>query len=258
MKKRGQTNAFSIKAQTTIFIIIAIIIVVAVAGYLYLNNENITNPFSKTSINTIEDSLLNCLETTSKQALELIGVQGGYYKEPEYRYDFEWAFIPYYYYQGQFLMPEKQTIQDQLSLYIDENMPSCIDTLNFKDYDLKYSQPKTQTSIQPSRVTFTTDMPITISHDSTTTTFELSQYPLTLNSSLNEILEVAEYITDSHKENKDMMCINCITEMAKERDLYVDFISFEEDSTLVMILKNSTSNDPYIFEFLNKYNVTQE
>jgi len=74
-----------------------------------------------------------------------------------------------------------------------------------------------------------------------------------MNSSLNEIIEVADFITESHTSNPDLMCINCITELAKERKLYVDFIAFEEDTTLVMILENRTMEQPYVFEFLNKY-----
>ena len=44
-----------------------------------------------------------------------------------------------------------------------------------------------------------------------------------------------------------------IAEMAEEKDLYVDMLDFGEDSVLILISENYTSEDKYIFEFLNRY-----
>ena len=42
--------------------------------------------------------------------------------------------------------------------------------------------------------------------------------------------------------------------MAEERNLFVDFLESEEESTtLVVISKSFENQDPYIFQFLNKY-----
>jgi len=257
MKKRGQK-----KAQTTTFIIIAIAIIAAIAIFLYFKSSSAETELTKDyfiqhriepSINNIQDFVIDCLEINSKDALDVIGVRGGYYNKPEYYYDLDWTFIPYYYYQGQFLMPSKQTIENELSDYINDNLEYCIKDIKFNAFKITFNQPQAQTSINPSYVTFTTTLPLTINHQDQTTTFQLSQHPVTINSSLYEIIEVADYITESHKENPELMCINCITEIANQRKLYVDFIAFEDDSTLVMLLENSTSPEPYIFEFLNKY-----
>ena len=69
------------------------------------------------------------------------------------------------------------------------------------------------------------------------------------------MLEIATFITDSHKDDPDLICINCIADMAEERDMYVDLLDFADDSTLVVISENRTSTDPYIFEFLNRYEI---
>ena len=85
-----------------------------------------------------------------------------------------------------------------------------------------------------------------------------SKYELSIESYLNEIYEVADFITESHKKNPELMCINCIIELAKERDIYVDFISISDDSTLVMLLENKTTEKPYIFQFIYKYNIKMD
>ena len=51
-----------------------------------------------------------------------------------------------------------------------------------------------------------------------------------------------------------MICASCVSDMAEERNLYVDMLSFDtSDTTLVVISENMTSTEPYVFEFLNKY-----
>lgn len=43
-----------------------------------------------------------------------------------------------------------------------------------------------------------------------------------------------------------------------QKGVNVEFTWFEPDSPLIMNLENSTQADPYVFEFLNKYEVKEE
>ena len=255
MKKRGKS------AQITIFIILAILILVIIIvifiktssqkqniGRKYFEQEGL-----QPSIINIQNFIVDCLEETSKQAIITIGIQGGYSNKPDYYFDMEWAFIPYYYYQGLILMPEKTKIESELSSYVNSNIESCIDEIKFKNFLLTYSKPITKITINKGYTLFTTQLPVKIEHERNTIDFNLDQHSISINSSLYEIIEVADYITNSHKENPELMCINCITELARERQLYVDFIAIEKDTALVMILENRTMETPYIFQFLNKY-----
>lgn len=256
MKKRGKS------AQATIFIILAILILIIVIvifiktssqkqdiGRKYFEQKGL-----QPSINNIQNFIVDCLEETSKQAITTIGIQGGYFNKPDYYFDMEWAFIPYYYYQGLIIMPEKTKIENELSSYINSNIESCIDEIKFQNFQLTYSKPNTKTSINKGYTSFATQLPVKIEHGGNTIDFNLDQHITTINSSLYEIIEVADYITNSHKENPELMCINCIAELAKEKQLYVDFIAIEKDTALVMILENRTMEEPYIFQFMNKYN----
>ncbi len=263
MKKR---MLLSSKSQTTIFIITAVLIISSIALIIYsrtsskkseLGREYFINQGIEPSIDNIQNFIVDCLEETSLEALKIIGIQGGYYIEPEIYYNLEWAFIPYYYYQGQFLMPTNEEVERQLSLFVDDGLSFCLNEINFKTFQLEYSPPSTKSAIQKNKVTFTTDLSTTIQNEGKTTQFELAKHSIAINSSLYEILEVANYITESHKDDKNFICINCLTEIAKERNLFVDFIAFEEDSTLIMLLENSTAPEPYIFEFLNKYTINE-
>ena len=256
MKKR--------RAQITVFIILGVVILAAIALVMFLNSQRQKQELTidyflsnniEPSVTNIESFSLNCLENSALDGLELIGIQGGYYKKPELNYDLEWAFIPYYYNKGSFLMPSQQKIESELAAYVSDNIATCIDDITFNNFVIRFDTPATKTSILPSKVVFTTDLQLTIENKGKTTLFEVQNHPLTINSSLFDIIKVAAYITDSHKEDPDFICINCLTQLAKEKSLYVDFIAFESDSTLIMIIENSTQPEPYVFEFLNKYEV---
>ena len=81
----------------------------------------------------------------------------------------------------------------------------------------------------------------------------MNEHPITINSELNAILGVADFITESHKQDPAMYCISCVGQLAEANDLYVDIINFRENEMLIIISENHTSSEPYSFEFLNKY-----
>jgi len=252
------------RSQTTIFIILAILITIAIIIFSFvqtttkkqdLGREYFEQQGLNPSIINIQNFIVDCLEETSKDSLVRIGIQGGYNNKPDYYFDMEWAFIPYYYHEGLILNPSKSKIEEELSSYINDNIESCIDEIKFQNFQLSYSQPTTKTEIKPSEAKFTSQLSFKIEHEGNTIDFELNQHTITINSPLNEILEVSDFITESHKQDPNLMCINCIAELAKERELYVDFIAIEQDTTLVMIIENRTMPEPYLFEFLNKYDL---
>ncbi|MFA5856522.1 MAG: hypothetical protein WC867_04140 [Candidatus Pacearchaeota archaeon] len=257
MKKRGE------KAQVAIFVIVALVIIVIIGIFMFIkgsSNSDICESFGckvglKSDMDVIKGAISDCSNTETRKALKRIGLQGGFYNKPESFYQLDWAFIPYYYDKGNFLMPEKTKIESELSSYVDSKFEECVKDLSFNNYELEITKPKTSSKITKSKVTFSINVPINIKKGSEVTTFNLNQETITYNSTLNEMIELAKYITESHKENPELICINCIVELAKENKLYVDFIQFpyEERTTLVMLSENKTYSEPYVFEFLNRY-----
>lgn len=254
------------RAQLTVFIIIAIFIIAIIISLFYfkssvnkkeLNKEYFISNNIKPSLKNIQDFSIDCLKETSINALETIGVQGGYFNKPEKYYDLKWAFIPYYFYRGEILMPSREKVQNELSEYVNNNFPKCIDELNenFKTFKITYTQPSTSSVIEENKVIFTTDLELTIDNEGKTTLFSLKKHPVEIESLLYNIYNIAKYITESHNEDEDFICINCLAELSKEKNVYVDFISFEPDSTLIMIIENQTQPEPYVFQFLNKYSI---
>jgi len=255
------------KGQVTIFIILAIVFVTIIGLILFINSgaekegrgrDYFEQQGIRPSLANIQDFIVECHEEISRTGLDYIGLRGGYYEVPDYYFDMGWVFIPYYYYEGLILMPEIKEIESEISNYVDDNINNCFEKINFKNFDLEYGDSETRTRIDKKKVVINTKLSVKVEHEGEITDFRLSEYELSIESYLNEIYEVADFITESHKKNPELMCINCIIELAKERDIYVDFISISDDSTLVMLLENKTTEKPYIFQFINKYNIKMD
>jgi hypothetical protein len=256
------------KAQVTIFIVLAVIILFVVGGIFFvmsknkqarLDNEFFSQASIKPDVDNIKSAIINCMEETSESALELIGIQGGYFREPEKYSDVGEVFIPYYYYEGQLLMPSKEKIESELAAYVDYNLNSCLNELNFENYELDYKTPKTLSKIKSEdEVVFTTELSVNINREGRRTVISLQDFPVEQKSALFNILDVANYYTDSHKKDPVVYCISCLGEMAAEKNLYVDVIDFSEQEELIVISENYTSSEPYSFEFLNKYTRNEE
>lgn len=257
-------KSVSSRAQVTVFIIIAIVLVVVGAGVFYLSKVSagdkayFNQPSIKPQVNSIQNSIVDCISETSKDSLELIGVQGGYYNFPKEYFDLGWSIIPYYYKEGSFLMPDNRFVERELGVYVDDNLGFCLDTLVFEGFELDYKEPRTIVSIKEKEVSFKVDMPVTIKREDKRITFETEEFPLSEKSSLKEMLEIARYVTDSHKEDPEMVCISCVADMARERELYVDMLDFADETTTLVVISNNQTSLPYIYEFLNKYPVTSE
>ncbi|MDP2926084.1 MAG: hypothetical protein Q8N99_06940 [Nanoarchaeota archaeon] len=250
-------------AQVAVFVIVAVLIVV-VFLFIFIfktgKNDCGSNPLCmigiKPEIDSLKASVYTCQEEVTTEALKVIGIQGGFYKKPKYYKDIDSYFIPYYYYSQEFLIPQKITVENELSSYVDENIMTCLGKMKSNNYNIEFAIPKTRTVVTNGRTTFTTEMLIVFKTEKTSEILDLKELPISYNSSLYYILEVADYITRTHKsDNQYMICINCVVDMAKERNLYVDMMEYPglPYTTLVMISENYTSTEPYIFEFLNKY-----
>ncbi|MDP2926238.1 MAG: hypothetical protein Q8N99_07715 [Nanoarchaeota archaeon] len=248
------------RGQVSVFIIIAIIIVAAGGSIAYILN-NRDNDFSKnffssqgtkTGFDSLKASIINCMDKISYESLDTISLQGGYYEKPEKNLDLGFLFIPYYYYEGKYLMPEKTKVENEISKYINDNFPLCIKNID-SDFNIEIGNMNTKTAIKKGEVGFILNAPVTITKDNNVVKLELKDAPLNKKSYIYESMELARYITDSHKQDPKLLCISCVAQLAEERNLYVNAFDLNDSSVLYIISENITSAETHYFEFVNKY-----
>jgi len=250
------------KAQLTVIIIVAIVIVAAIAGttVVVTNNKKIaaSNAYFaqadiQPTLEAIRAQIIDCSKDTGKDALSTIGVQGGYYKRQNQYFDLQSSFIPYYYYLGKYFQPSKVDVERELNLYISENLEKCLSEISYPDYQISHKPLNPDTRIKDSEVTFKINQQSEIEREGNTITLELADHAQTIPSELLAIINLADYITQSHKEDPELYCISCVSDIAQANDLFVDIVEFRENEMLVIISDAHSGEDPYSFEFLNKY-----
>ncbi|MBU0471582.1 MAG: hypothetical protein KKF65_03090 [Nanoarchaeota archaeon] len=253
------------RAQLTIFIMVAVVIVIAIILVFLLmktdqnstvNEEYWKSDSARQKIDNVNDYFHDCIDSTSKEALILIAFQGGYYKHPLNYLNYKPSFFPYYYYEGMISFPTLKDIETNLGDYVSDKMAECINNADFGLMKAESTFAETLVNISYQNVYFSVDMDITLESEGNKKTIQLKESEVNYNSSLYEIYEVVEYITNSHKEDSEYYCVNCVSEMVEERGLYIYYFPFSIDplTTGVMIYENRTNlADPYTYIFLNKY-----
>lgn len=254
----------SVKAQAAIFVIIAIVLIVIAIAVIAINKMGVSvnneNPYFLTpeirpQVDSINDFIFDCVDIVTQDAIIVTGMQGGFYDKPANSVDLGWIYLPYYYKTGTYLMPKKETIEREIAKYVEDNLKYCIDEFESDSFKLDYTDTKAIATIEMDKVVFDIDMPLVLSKEGNKMKIETDSH--SKRSKYYDALEIAQYITDSHKDDSEMICISCVADLAKEKGMYVEMNDFGEDESTTLIVISEQNpiepDDPFIFEFLNKY-----
>lgn len=268
MKKRGHICSLSFfrntqkRGQLTIFIIIGILIFLSIVAFYIISPVSMSfneRFFSGRGLDrntqNIRDNIFNCIEETTTMALVTIGVQGGYYSPPKNYFDLNISFFPYYYYKGEYNKPIKSEIEESISEYINHNLKECFKSKEYPE-KIEFSSINTKTIIENHEVFFEIDSNIAIETDDIIKTVELKEMDFSKESNLNGMIEIAEYLTEYHKnEDPIYYCINCLAQMAYERGVNAEIFPFIEKDTVQVLIYDEITNFPdlFIFTYLNKH-----
>jgi len=177
MKKRG---------QITLFVIIGIVIVSGVLiGVVYkdkvsdfLGDLEIIKGRVPIEAKSVQDFVTGCIEVVSKEGLDIIGSQGGYYELPgdtiargsanifsnklEYIRGFETA---YWFYQKDneidvMEIPSIETVEKELGKYVKENLMECVDFSEFEDFGIRYNFNGVDVAIRDEKVSVNAEMDV--------------------------------------------------------------------------------------------------
>lgn len=157
------------KAQLTMFMIAGIIILMTTSLVLMFRTETAKLWVEKLTmpeeIIPIREYVTSCLETTSRDGINLIAAKGGFTdipdviaKNPRAKLDIFPAagmMIPLWYYAGKEYKPTLAEMQNRLAKYVEDNIGECIN--NFEGFQMKFdieelSKPEIRRAAAGSRV----------------------------------------------------------------------------------------------------------
>ena len=239
------------KSQLTVFVIVAVIIAgLILTAMFYRPKEDIKPNLNK--IDPISAFVTDCIKQTGEDAVYYIGYTGGYFNSPNLSTDDN---IAYYFDGNNDLMPSKETMENQLSLYMDNMMFFCTKNfIDFPDYNITQGDIKTKTTIKNNSVSFSVNYPLTISklnNNYRLDKFDDAEIPVRLGVVYTTLREMM----DEQMFNKKEICLTCMLKLALANKLTVD-MNDREDKVVLFTITDPSSNiksKEYKFNFANKY-----
>ena len=248
------------KTQITLFFLIGLVILIAISFVSYVSSNKAKAEIKRESeiINIAEmpSSLLPvklnldfCVTEIAKQAVIYTGLYGGYYHVPEPKLAYFFDDVPYYVYQLKDTMPSRSTVEAQISSYVMEQLPECVNGLqDFQGAKIVGKINFVKSVIGKDSVLININYPITISEENTRT--QVSDFRAEVPVRLDAIYEIASTIADDKIKNNGALCVDCLIDLADENQVFIDIVS-HEDAMVFTIFDNVTKidNEDYIFSF---------
>ena len=236
----------SIRSQTTIFIILTILIIIIIATLFILKPTKQSTP---QQIQPLQSSIQSCIEEISKQAIFHISERGGYYNLPDTTLE---NTTPYYLYNDQNLIPTKEKIQREITLYIQDNLPKCIFiATEFSDFKITQQQPRATTEINPTNIEINIIYPLSITKEEKT--YQLENFKTNIPIRLGTIYNSIEQIIQEQIKDPTALDPHHIYQVSNENNLQTKMLGFTQDSVIFIITDKKTINQNYTFIFANKY-----
>ena len=248
------------KAQITIFIIIALVIVAAIILFFAIKGNVLSQYFKGKSgeliqippqVEEINTFVFNCIERTGYEAVYIISQHGGYANPPKNSFEFG---IPYYYKDGKSYIPSKNRIEKEISEYINENIVFCTELfLGFPDFNIIESKMNTTAIIKDNEVIINTNYPLTI--NKLNSTFYIKDFKnIKIYTKLGLIYNLSSDIAMDIK-NDNQICLNCIIDFSEKYNISVNTFNYGNSTIFVIKDKdffNNIDNSPYEFKFAIK------
>jgi hypothetical protein len=214
MKKRGYIRPVSKNSQITIFVIIALVIIVGIGIYfaIKLNQPTQTNP----QFDIVHNYYLSCVEEAGVTGASILGQQGGYIELPDFepgseyspfssQLDFLGINIPYWYYvSGNGIkkeqVPTLSQMEVQLGDYIAKEINSC-DLSQFENSQMNVSLEKASVdaTIENNKIKLSITQKLTMT-DNTSTSI-IQNHNLELNSNLGNLYQLSKNIYNYENQN---------------------------------------------------------
>jgi hypothetical protein len=170
------------RAQVTIFVILAILIVVGIGLYFYFKGSGIVKQTIPQDIQPVYDSYLSCIDSETKNGAMILGFQGGYIEKPEFssgseympfssELDFLGTGVPYWYYiSGNGIVknqvPTKEKMQEELNTFLETRINTCDFSLfEKKGYIINLGESDVKTTINSNTITVKVSQDLSINFE---------------------------------------------------------------------------------------------
>jgi len=202
------------RSQITIFVIIALLLIVGIGIYFVIKPSQpvIVNP----QFDAVHNYYLSCIDVAGKTGASILGQQAGYIELPDFEPGSEYSpfssqleflgiNIPYWYYvSGNGIKKEQiptiAQMETQLAKYIQEEINTC-DLSEFRNsgINITLGEPSVSTTIENNKITIQVNQKLTLSDNTTTSVIE--NHNSEFSSSLGNLYQLSKNIYDYENQN---------------------------------------------------------
>lgn len=195
------------KGQMSIFLALAVVLVLLVGAYLlfqnYLNRQNFSTDLTDPALSPIQKYVLTCLEDSLQSGLLLAANQGGYVQVPDEIARNPRLYVsahpdapiktPLWISEGRSYIPTYETMESQLATHIDQTIKNCIQdfsSLNDISNVEELSSPKASVTINERDVT--AHLNYTVSYNEGDKSQTINEFNYVLSVPLKQMMESAK------------------------------------------------------------------
>ena len=278
--KEGDSRFFSKKknrGQVTIFIIIGIIIVAAVAIFLVVRG-NLAVGTIPANIQPVYNNFLSCLEDNAKIGISILENRGGYIDLPKFepgnsfmpfssQLNFFGNSIPYWYYvSGNNIqkeqVPSLQNMEASLANFVNNQIRTCSYANYYSQgFEILQDEPTASVSIKNNNVDVSMKMNLKISFGNDTSLIQ--NHKISISSNLGELYNSARAIYNKEKNEAflenygidtmrlyapvDGVELTCSPKTWNADDVFNNLKDAIETNTLALNTQNPKTNDEKYF-----------
>lgn len=208
-------NLQSKRAQVTIFIIIAIVLIASIVAYLLFRNLSPSQTQIPSDFQPVYNSFLSCVESTTLTGISVLESQGGYIYLPPFEpgssyqpFSSDLVFlgnpIPYWYYVSGNNLPKNQVpneslMQNQLARFIDSKIRDC-NIRGYSDFRINEGTPQASVKINSNNVQVSLEMGLTLTRGNQS--ILIKDHAVTVNSELGNLFNSAKKVYDYEQTSR--------------------------------------------------------
>jgi len=273
------------RGQVTIFIIIAIFIIVFVAGYFALRGTVSKIAGIPESINPIYSNFLSCLEEELSSGIDILESNGGYIELPEFdppsgympfsnQLDFLGNPIPYWYYiSGNNIqkeqIPSKNEIEEQLERFMEEEARGCSpDNYYEQGFEINLGEPNVKVFVKDSEVEANIDMDFRVNKSGSEDVALIDEHKIIAKSDLGKLYVSAGEVYQKEQEDLflenyavdilrfyapvDGVELSCAPEIWQSEEVFDRLGDAIEANTLALKTNSEKKDDYFVIDALKE------
>lgn len=219
------------RAQITIFIIIAIVIIAGVAIFFLLSNPGTEN----VNLSDESEAVYNIVQDCSKESLEkiiyLIGVGGGYMFPPDNSNELG---LPYYYNLGKISVPSKVELEEEISFYFNQQLENCLNnSKEFVKLKKNLGEIRSEVTIEDEMILLNLNYDLAlIQKDGSIKSFDEFE-KIWIENRMGIIRDIAEEIVNKDLDS-DSLCLTCIQKRIQDNELRIDILEDGDEKIFVI------------------------